>query len=245
MTPSAVLQGQFASCLLFFVFSVMRTEEVVTSENITTVMGGAAILRCHLAGTEAKITQFEWRRCDGKPVFVSNVIHGVHIMEEYKGRVSLDGNTTITLQGLTGNDTGEYCCIFTTFPMGRLEGKVFVTVLRAQPQDPLLGSADWLTIYIAVGALCLAILCGIICLIIYQQKRRIRNPVHVAVHSGSLSAIQPSFIGKRPQPSSDPGHTGHGESEDDPSEDYFNILVTRSSKGSQSLPTSSRAPSGT
>ncbi|XP_015196801.2 T-cell immunoreceptor with Ig and ITIM domains isoform X1 [Lepisosteus oculatus] len=238
MSAEAPPRWHPASLLLqacFVLLSGALVEGDLMAANLTAAVGGPATLSCPLARQETKILQAEWNRCNAEKILTFHQEFGVHTWEAYKGRISAADNTSFTLGEVTRNDSGEYCCILTTFPDGKLEGRTILQLGDRLKATDAPSPALLKTPYIAVPVLGGLVLFGVIALVIYlqRQNRPIRNPVHVAVHTGSSPIVQQSFIGKGPQtaPSLPSKASDEPEEEEDTSEDYFNVLTARPASG--------------
>ena len=110
--------------------------------NISAEEGGSVTLQCHLSSTTAKVTQVNWKQQD-QVVAIHHARLGWHIDPAFRERVVPDSNLGLTLQSLTSNDTGEYTCIYHTYPDGIYKGALFLQVLR---HSGMSSGARWLRI---------------------------------------------------------------------------------------------------
>ncbi|XP_025136606.2 T-cell immunoreceptor with Ig and ITIM domains isoform X2 [Bubalus bubalis] len=105
------------------------TGRIVTMGNISAEEGGSVTLQCHLSSTTAKVTQVNWNLQD-QVVAIHHDRLGWHIDPAFKERVVPDSNLGLTLRWLTSNDTGQYTCVYHTYPDGIYKGVLFLQVLR-------------------------------------------------------------------------------------------------------------------
>ncbi|XP_008064051.1 T-cell immunoreceptor with Ig and ITIM domains [Carlito syrichta] len=129
---------------------------IVTTGNISTEEGGSVILQCHLSSTMAEVTQVIWEQQD-QLLATHHAELGWHIQPAFRERVVLGPSQGLTLQSLTMNDTGEYFCIYHTYPDGIYRGRIFLKVLansvakhHTAIQIPLLGAMATVVICTAV-----------------------------------------------------------------------------------------------
>ncbi|XP_007454894.1 PREDICTED: T-cell immunoreceptor with Ig and ITIM domains [Lipotes vexillifer] len=122
------------------------TGGIVTTGNISAEEGGSVTLQCHLSSTTAKVTQVNWKQQD-QVLAIHHASLGWHIDPAFRERMVPGPNLGLTLQSLTRNDTGEYICIYHTYPDGIYKGTVFLEVLQSSVaehsagfQIPLLGA---------------------------------------------------------------------------------------------------------
>ncbi|XP_041089027.1 T-cell immunoreceptor with Ig and ITIM domains-like [Polyodon spathula] len=231
MNSNAAYRSQIEKGVLsvyFLLLSGSLALKAITPVNIVVAKGGVATLKCNLPqeNSTSIITQSEWNRCNDKQVLVYHPEHGAAIPSEYTDRISdvrMDG---FRIKETRENDTGEYCCIFTTFPSGKYEGKIVLEL-----KDPLSHSTNWLIIYVVIGGASAVIVFGAVGLFIFRtrrQSKRIRNPVHISVHTGNPAKKN---LGQDDK---------DGASLEEDTDDYFSVLTVRS--GSSYKPTTS-APS--
>ncbi|KAB0396209.1 hypothetical protein E2I00_007029 [Balaenoptera physalus] len=122
------------------------TGRIVTTGNISAEEGGSVTLQCHLSSTTAKVTQVNWKQQD-QVLAIHHASLGWHIDPAFTERTVPGPNLGLTLQSLTRNDTGEYICIYHTYPDGIYKGTFFLEVLQSPVaehsagfQIPLLGA---------------------------------------------------------------------------------------------------------
>uniref|UniRef100_UPI002FE4FA7F T-cell immunoreceptor with Ig and ITIM domains n=1 Tax=Homo sapiens TaxID=9606 RepID=UPI002FE4FA7F len=109
----------------------MMTGTIETTGNISAEKGGSIILQCHLSSTTAQVTQVNWEQQD-QLLAICNADLGWHISPSFKDRVAPGPGLGLTLQSLTVNDTGEYFCIYHTYPDGTYTGRIFLEVLELE-----------------------------------------------------------------------------------------------------------------
>ncbi|KAB0374172.1 hypothetical protein FD755_014428 [Muntiacus reevesi] len=218
------------------------TGRIVTMGNISAEEGGSVTLQCHLSSTTAKVTQVNWKQQD-QVVAIHHARLGWHIDPAFRERVVPDSNLGLTLQLLTSNDTGEYTCIYHTYPDGIYKGAIFLKVLRhsvaeysAEFQIPLLGAMAAVLVVICTAVIVVATLAR-------KKSLRIRSA------EGDLAKRRSEPEASRPRVGSSPGSCvqadaglcgdagGEDHAEAEPHE-YFNVLSYRS-LASFSFPTES------
>ncbi|XP_033864398.2 T-cell immunoreceptor with Ig and ITIM domains-like [Acipenser ruthenus] len=216
--------------IYFLLLSGSLALKVITPGNIAVAKGGVATLKCNLSIEKStSITQSEWNRCNDKKVLVYHPEHGATITYEYIDRISDVRMDEFRIKETRENDTGEYCCIFTTFPSGKYEGKIVLEL-----KDPPSHSTNWLIIYVVIGGASAVLVFGAVGLFIFQTRRRsqrIRNPVHISVHTGNSA--------KKHQCQDDK----EGASLEEDIDDYFNVLTVRSGSNYKPINTTTSAPS--
>ncbi|KAG9464816.1 hypothetical protein GDO78_019348, partial [Eleutherodactylus coqui] len=106
-------------------------ETFLRAENITATDGDTVTLRCQLLKQDTKVTQVNWDFCNNMYIafHVNYSDTKGTVVKEFSDRVSLAKDYGITITGVNRNDTGQYCCIFITFPYGKFTGKIFLQVL--------------------------------------------------------------------------------------------------------------------
>ncbi|XP_061023146.1 T-cell immunoreceptor with Ig and ITIM domains isoform X1 [Dama dama] len=208
------------------------TGRIVTMGNISAEEGGSVTLQCHLSSTTAKVTQVNWKQQD-QVVAIHHARLGWHIDPAFRERVVPDSNLGLTLQSLTSNDTGEYTCIYHTYPDGIYKGTLFLQVLRhsvaeysAGFQIPLLGAMAAVLVVICTAVILVATLAR-------KKSLRIRSA------EGDLGKRRSEPEASRPRVESSPGSCvqadaglcgdagGEDHAEAEPHE-YFNVLSYRS-----------------
>lgn len=116
------------------------TGRIVTAGNISAEEGGSVTLQCHLSFTTATVTQVNWEQQD-KLLAVHDAKLGWHTSPVFRDRVVPGANLSLTLRSLTVNDTGEYLCVYYTFPDGMYKGRLFLEVLL---NSGMPSGAEWL-----------------------------------------------------------------------------------------------------
>ncbi|KAL2805082.1 T-cell immunoreceptor with Ig and ITIM domains precursor [Daubentonia madagascariensis] len=218
------------------------TGTIVTTGNISVEEGGSVILQCHLSSTTAEVTQVNWEQQD-RLLAIRHADLGWHIQPAFRDRVAPGPSLGLTLHWLTTNDTGEYFCIYHTYPDGIYKGRIFLEVLRnsvakhsAGVQIPLLGAVA--TVLVAT---CTAVI-GVVTLARKKKSLRIRS-----VESGlrrtpaeqeQWSPSVPSSPGSCVQAEGGPAGLCREQRGDDYVEpnDYFNVLSYRSLESFSFLP---------
>lgn len=100
---------------------------VLTQGNILAKEGGSVILQCHLSSTTANVTQVNWEQQD-QLLAIYHPHFGWYINPILSDRVSPGPREAIAFHSLTTNDTGEYFCIYHTYPDGIYRGRIFLEV---------------------------------------------------------------------------------------------------------------------
>ncbi|MEJ1283171.1 T cell immunoreceptor with Ig and ITIM domains [Cricetulus griseus] len=141
--------------LAAFLTSGATAGTIETKENISAEEGGSVILQCHFFSNTAEVTQVNWEQ-QGQLLAVYSADQGWYVSSVFSERVVPGPSLGLTFQSLTRNDTGEYFCIYHTYPDGIYKGRIFLKVQEssaAQSQTALLGGA-------------MATVLGLICLMI-------------------------------------------------------------------------------
>lgn len=112
---------------------------IVTAGNLSAEEGGSAILQCHLSSITAEVTQVNWEQQD-QLVAIRHADFGWHVSSAFRERVVPGPNLGLTLLSLTANDTGEYFCIYHTYPHGIYKGRIF---LEVRGNSGILTGARW------------------------------------------------------------------------------------------------------
>ncbi|XP_039600024.1 uncharacterized protein LOC120523109 [Polypterus senegalus] len=194
--------------------------------NVSVQRGDSATLRCNLPdpqGTKVYIQQVEWSRCDKNIIFISNKNHGNSSSSNYTQRLFMISFLELAIMNVASNDTGEYCCSLTTFPLGKYESKI---ILEVKDPPAVTGLPNWSLLYI------IAILLGILLLIggitwyllhVKKHRKQIRNllSTHVAIHKLSVKHPQPP---SSKTPNSNQNKVDDAEDLSEDGTEYFNIL---------------------
>ncbi|EHA97749.1 T cell immunoreceptor with Ig and ITIM domains [Heterocephalus glaber] len=128
---------------------------VITQGNISAKEGGSVILQCYLSSTTAEVTQVNWEQQD-QLLAICHPHFGWYINPVFRERVSPGPIQGLTFHSLTVNDTGEYFCIYHTYPDGIYRGRIFLEVQGS----PAAKTSTWFQILL-LGAV--ATVLGIIC----------------------------------------------------------------------------------
>lgn len=202
---------------------------IKTKGNISAEEGGSVILQCHFSSNKAEVTQVNWKQRD-QLLAVYNVDLGWYVSSVFSERVVPGPSLGLTFQSLIMNDTGEYFCIYHTYPDGIYKGRIFLKVQEssAQFQIALLGG----TMAAVLGLVCLMVT-GVTVL---ARKKSIR--MH-SIESGlGRTEAEPqewslrilSSPGGPVQTQAAPAGLCGEQAEDDCADprDYFNVLSYRS-----------------
>ncbi|KAM7132282.1 T-cell immunoreceptor with Ig and ITIM domains isoform 1-T2 [Molossus nigricans] len=208
------------------------TGRIVTVGTLSAEEGGSATLQCHLSSTTALVTQVNWEQ-QNQLLATHHSEWGWHISPAFSKRVTPSPNLGLTFRSLTMNDTGEYFCIYHTFPDGIYRGRLFLEVLQSSGaaysagfQVPLLG-------VILLVVICLAV---IVVVILTRKEKflRIRSaesghrraPAEQAEWGPSVLSSPGSCV----QAEAAPAGLRREQRGDDYAEphDYFNVLSYRS-----------------
>lgn len=100
---------------------------IETKENISAEEGGSVILQCHFFSNTAEVTQVNWEQ-QGQLLAVYSADQGWYVSSVFSERVVPGPSLGLTFQSLTRNDTGEYFCIYHTYPDGIYKGRIFLKV---------------------------------------------------------------------------------------------------------------------
>ncbi|XP_069328743.1 T-cell immunoreceptor with Ig and ITIM domains [Eulemur rufifrons] len=210
------------------------TGTVVTTGNISVEEGGSVILQCQLSSTTAEVTQVNWELQD-QLLAIRHADFGWYIHPAFSDRVAPGPRLGLTLRWLTTNDTGEYFCIYHTYPDGIYKGRIFLEVLRSSVaehstgfQIPLLGAVA--TVLVAT---CTAVI-GVVALARKKKSLRIRSVEsdlrRTPAEQEQWSPRVPASPGSHVQAEAGPaGLCGEQRGDDDAEpHDYFNVLSYRS-----------------
>uniref|UniRef100_A0A8D2CR93 T-cell immunoreceptor with Ig and ITIM domains n=1 Tax=Sciurus vulgaris TaxID=55149 RepID=A0A8D2CR93_SCIVU len=202
------------------------TGTIVTKGNISAEEGGSVILQCHLSSTMAEVTQVNWEQRD-QLLAICHTKFGWYINPVFSERVTPGPHLGLTFQSLTMNDTGEYFCIYHTYPDGIYEGSIFLEH-SAGFQIPLLA---------ALGVICMGVICmAVIRMVALARKTSLRinsaesdlrrSPSEQQEWNPSISSSPGSCV----QAEATPAGLCSVQREDDYAEphDYFNVLSYRS-----------------
>ncbi|XP_058517903.1 T-cell immunoreceptor with Ig and ITIM domains isoform X1 [Ochotona princeps] len=139
---------------------------IVTAGNLSAEEGGSAILQCHLSSITAEVTQVNWEQQD-QLVAIRHADFGWHVSSAFRERVVPGPNLGLTLLSLTANDTGEYFCIYHTYPHGIYKGRIFLEVRGSSVaeqsigfQIPLLAALATLLVVLCVAVVGVVALAG-------------------------------------------------------------------------------------
>ncbi|XP_048202635.1 T-cell immunoreceptor with Ig and ITIM domains [Perognathus longimembris pacificus] len=211
-----------------------RTGILITKGNISAEEGDSVLLQCLLSSTMANVTQVNWEQQE-QLLAVFHTAYGWYVDPSFRERVIPHPSLGLTFLSLTRNDTGEYLCIYHTFPDGIYQGRIFLEV-RVRSVSK---SSTWVLVLL-LGAM--ATVLGVICMAVIRVVilPRKKKPLTItSVESGprsmpaALQAQSPS-IPSSPrscvQGEASPAGPCGQEREDDYAEphDYFNILSYRS-----------------
>uniref|UniRef100_F6UDC5 T-cell immunoreceptor with Ig and ITIM domains n=2 Tax=Callithrix jacchus TaxID=9483 RepID=F6UDC5_CALJA len=214
--------------------SGMMTGAIATMGNISAEKSGSVILQCHLSSTTAQVTQVNWKQQD-QLLAICDADLGWHIFPDFRDRVAPGPGLGLTLQLLTMNDTGEYFCIYHTYPDGTYTGRIFLEVRESSVAEH---SARFQILLLGATAAMLVVICtaviGVVVLV--RKKKSLRTH---SVESGlqRLSAGQeerslsaPSSPGSCVQAEAAPVGLCGEQGGDGCAElhDYFNVLSYRS-----------------
>ncbi|KAM3934933.1 T-cell immunoreceptor with Ig and ITIM domains [Leptodactylus fuscus] len=118
------------------------------------MVGSSVTLKCHLLRSDTTITQVSWNFCN--QVYIAFQISDTEgiVLQDFSERVTLAKDYGITISQLNRNDSGNYCCIYNTFPHGSFTGKIFLQVLSKDPrtQDYYVWVGSGLGILLVVAA---------------------------------------------------------------------------------------------
>ncbi|XP_023975846.1 T-cell immunoreceptor with Ig and ITIM domains [Physeter macrocephalus] len=208
------------------------TGRIETTGNISAEEGGSVTLQCHLSSTTAEVTQVNWKHRD-QVLAIHHASLGWHIDPACTERMVPGPNLGLTLQSLTRNDTGEYICIYHTYPDGIYKGTLFLEVLQSSVaehsagfQIPLLG---------AMAAVLAVIGTAVIVVVTLARKKSLR----IRSAEGGLGRRPSEQEEWRPGVLPSPGSCARvdaglcreqpGEDGAEPeTHDYFNVLIYRS-----------------
>ncbi|XP_004577947.2 T-cell immunoreceptor with Ig and ITIM domains isoform X2 [Ochotona princeps] len=207
---------------------------IVTAGNLSAEEGGSAILQCHLSSITAEVTQVNWEQQD-QLVAIRHADFGWHVSSAFRERVVPGPNLGLTLLSLTANDTGEYFCIYHTYPHGIYKGRIFLEVRGSSVAEQSIGFQIPLLAALAtlLVVLCVAVV-GVVALAGKKQPLQMHSaendPRQTPTEQVERHPSAPSSPG-----SCDPAATApadlyteqRGDDYDEP-HDYFNVLSYRS-----------------
>ncbi|XP_006864230.1 PREDICTED: T-cell immunoreceptor with Ig and ITIM domains [Chrysochloris asiatica] len=202
---------------------------IVTTGNISAEEGGSVTLRCQLSYTMATVIQVNWKLLD-QTLAIHHTEFGWNIYPAFSKRVIPGPGLDLTLQRLTINNTGEYFCIYYTFPDGIYQGRLFLEVLGSSVAKRNAGFQKfWLGAMVTALVCCTAV---IVVVALFRKKRALQ--IHSA-ESGTPSEQEnwhpgtPSSSGNDIQVAA-PANLHREQMEGDYAEphDYFNVLSYRS-----------------
>ncbi|XP_069801433.1 T-cell immunoreceptor with Ig and ITIM domains [Dendropsophus ebraccatus] len=201
--------------LLLLVIIGASAETILRAENITATEGSTVTLQCHLLIGDTTVTQVNWNYCNNVHIafHVSNYETEGIVLREFSDRISLAKHYGITIQGVSRNDSGQYCCVFNTFPHGKFTGKIYLQV-----SSPDSWTHDW---YLWIGSglgillVVIAISAGISC---YKKKNSQVFYSNIGPATSGANPIRSSTTNLPPVVSS-------GEDNEEENNEYFNIIL--------------------
>uniref|UniRef100_A0A8D2I8Q5 T-cell immunoreceptor with Ig and ITIM domains n=1 Tax=Urocitellus parryii TaxID=9999 RepID=A0A8D2I8Q5_UROPR len=205
----------------------VTTGTIMMKGNISAEEGGSVILQCHLSFTMTEVTQVNWEQRD-QLLAICHTEYGWYINPAFRERVAPGPHFGLTFRSLTMNDTGEYFCIYHTYPDGIYKGSIFLEVLGKRSsvgfQVPLLA---------VLGVICIAVI-GMVALAKKKTSFRIpsvesdlrRSPPALQEWSPSISSSPENYV----LAGATPAVLCSVQRENDYAEphDYFNVLSYRS-----------------
>ncbi|XP_020040303.2 T-cell immunoreceptor with Ig and ITIM domains isoform X2 [Castor canadensis] len=225
-----------------FLTSGAMKGKIVTKGNISAEEGDSVILQCHLSSTTAKVTQINWELQD-QLLASYHTDFGWYIDPGFRERVAPGPSLGLTFQSLTTNDSGEYFCIYHTYPDGIYKGRISLEVLGRSVAEhstwipiPLLGA-----VAIVLGVICITVI-GVV---VFTRKKTTltihsgesglrRTPAEVQDWSSGIPSSPGSCVQVEAAPAGLCGEERGAECAEPPY--YFNVLSYRS-LGSFSFPT--------
>ncbi|KAM5281123.1 T-cell immunoreceptor with Ig and ITIM domains [Ctenodactylus gundi] len=209
---------------------------ILTQENISAQEGDSVILQCHFSFTTAEVTQVNWKRQD-QTLAVCHSDLGWHVNPAFREQVSSGPRWGLTFRSVTTNDTGEYFCVYHTYPDGVYKKRIFLEVLGHSASEPrtrfqtlLLGA-----IATAVGVICVAVIVITVAALARKTKSlRIHSMAsglrRTQVEQQESGPGMPSPHGRCLQAEAAPAGLCGGQSGNDDTEshEYFNVLSYRS-----------------
>ncbi|XP_008841205.1 T-cell immunoreceptor with Ig and ITIM domains [Nannospalax galili] len=202
---------------------------VVTKGNVSAVEGGSVILQCNFSSTTAEVTQVNWEQRD-QPLAIYNADLGWHVSSVFSDRVVPGPSLGLTFQSLALNDTGEYICIYHTYPDGIYNGKIFLHVQGRSAKQFQIA-------FVGAMAAVLGVICSAVAGVVILARKKSRRIHTVESDLGRMAAELkewslsiPSSPGSPDQTEAAPaGLCGECDGDDcaEP-HDYFNVLSYRS-----------------
>ncbi|XP_053560500.1 T-cell immunoreceptor with Ig and ITIM domains [Bombina bombina] len=126
---SVSLLPQAIVCSILHMTGVLG-DTFIRTHNITAAEGSDVTLRCELSLFHGKITQVNWMKCNHTYLafYLNKSKTAGQVAQGFLQKVTLEDKYGITILSVNSNDTGQYCCIYNTFPKGKMEGKIFLVV---------------------------------------------------------------------------------------------------------------------
>ncbi|XP_073929302.1 T-cell immunoreceptor with Ig and ITIM domains isoform X1 [Castor canadensis] len=169
-----------------FLTSGAMKGKIVTKGNISAEEGDSVILQCHLSSTTAKVTQINWELQD-QLLASYHTDFGWYIDPGFRERVAPGPSLGLTFQSLTTNDSGEYFCIYHTYPDGIYKGRISLEVLGRSVAE----HSTWIPIPL-LGAV--AIVLGVICITVIGVVVFTRKVTALVAHSNCGHPILTSLV---------------------------------------------------
>ncbi|XP_069616122.1 T-cell immunoreceptor with Ig and ITIM domains isoform X2 [Ranitomeya imitator] len=106
-------------------------ETFLKAQNITATDGKSVTLRCQLLIQDTKVVQVNWNFCNDLHIAYHLNDHETEgmVMPAFSDRVTLAKDYGIVISDVSRNDTGQYCCVFNTFPHGVYTGRIYLQVV--------------------------------------------------------------------------------------------------------------------
>ncbi|XP_073526961.1 T-cell immunoreceptor with Ig and ITIM domains [Phyllobates terribilis] len=111
--------------------TVAVAEAFLRAQNITATDGSSITLRCQLLVQDTKVVQVNWNFCNDVHIAYHvnyRELAGM-VMPAFSERVTLAKDYGIVISDVNRNDTGQYCCVFNTFPHGAYTGRIYLQVI--------------------------------------------------------------------------------------------------------------------
>ncbi|KAM8770502.1 T-cell immunoreceptor with Ig and ITIM domains [Rhynchonycteris naso] len=150
------------------------TGRIVTVGNISAEEGGSVTLQCHLSSTTAKVTQVNWEQ-QNRLLAIHHTNLGWYISPAFQERVVPGPRLGLTLQALTMNDTGEYDCVYHTFPDGIYRGQLFLEVVQSSGAEH--GTRLWI---LFLGVALLVVICTAVTGVVTAARKVMTLAVHLS-----------------------------------------------------------------